>query len=140
VTIIIRDRVEELKLTLPGRYYFDPAIHDQEAEQIFERTWVNVGHRSRIANPGDFFTVQAGSQGVVVVRGADSIARAFLNSCRHRGTAVCDAAQGNAGTAFQCPYHLWTYRLDGSLAGAPMSDTIEGFDKRDFGLVPVGLE
>jgi Rieske 2Fe-2S family protein len=140
VTTIARDSVEDLKRTLPGRYYFEPAVHDLEAERIFERTWINVGHGSRIAKPGDFFTVQAGRQGVLVVRGADGVARAFLNSCRHRGTAVCSIPSGNAGTSFQCPYHLWTYRLDGSLAGAPMSDDIEGFDRRDFGLVPVALE
>ncbi len=80
--------------TLPGRYYYDPAIYDQELEKIFSRLWVCVGRAEVITEVGAYMTVQVGQENVIVVRGRDGELRAFLNVCRHRGARLCSEDDG----------------------------------------------
>jgi Rieske 2Fe-2S family protein len=130
---------EGLARTLPGRFYHEPAIWALEQERLFSRLWVCVGRADRLPATGDYRTVAVGVENVVVVRGEDGALRAFLNVCRHRGARVCPAAAGRA-RALQCRYHAWTYGLDGALLSAPGLQQVPGFDRRDFGLVPVALD
>ena len=126
--------------TLPGRYYTSPEIYAEEAERIFARRWLCVGRATELANPGDFVTRTVARESIIVVRGQDGVVRAFYNVCRHRGTRLCEETRGRLSETIQCPYHAWTYTLDGALIGAPHMSDVPGFDKRDYPLhaVPVG--
>jgi choline monooxygenase len=124
--------------TIPFDWYSDPAVLRLERERIFRRAWQYAGRADQAAEPGAFFTCDLGGVPVVVVRGKDGELRAFLNVCRHRGSLVCEG-EGRRET-LQCPYHAWTYDLDGSLRAAPRSDREPGFDKEELGLVPVSVD
>lgn len=125
-------------LTLPPSWYTDPEILKIEREAIFARTWQYAGHTSRVQNSGDYFTCMAGHIPVVVVRNAEGELRAFLNACRHRGYKLADG-EGCRKT-LQCPYHGWTYGLDGRLRAAPRSEHEDNFDTTDLSLIPVKCE
>jgi glycine betaine catabolism A len=124
--------------TLPQRYFVSPEIFAQEQEKIFSRQWVLVGHQSQIAKPGDYFTSEVAGESLIVVRDQRSTIRSFYNVCRHRGTRLREDQSGHAA-AIQCPYHAWTYGLDGRLIGAPHMNDVPGFDKADYSLRPVHL-
>jgi Rieske 2Fe-2S family protein len=128
-----------LEATLPSAYYCDPAILDREWERIFQRSWLYAGREERVAGPGDFLTLAVGRESVLVVRDRDSRLRAFYNVCRHRGSRLC-AEEAGSLKAIRCPYHAWTYGLDGRLTGAPNLKGVEGFDRDEFSLHPVALE
>jgi Rieske 2Fe-2S family protein len=125
--------------TLPGRYFMSSDIFQEESEKIFSRRWLCVGREEQIARPGDYFLVEVGAESIIVLRDRAGAARAFYNVCRHRGTQLCDGHTGRFSESIQCPYHAWTYSLDGRLIGAPSADTIEGFDKAAWPLNPVAL-
>ncbi len=110
----------------------------RESERIFARTWQYVGHAAQIAEPGSYFAATAGEIPVVVTRARDGALRAFLNVCRHRGFTVANG-EGKRET-LQCPYHAWTYALDGKLRAAPRSDREEEFDAGELGLVPIAVD
>src|SRR5262245_53969203 len=110
-TLIAEDR-------LHASLYTDPRIFAEEMEKIFSRGWVFVGHDSEIPQPGDFVTRFLGQQPVIMVRGKDGQVSVLLNRCAHRGTTVCPAERGNT-RVFVCPYHGWTYDLNGTLTGVP---------------------
>jgi choline monooxygenase len=120
--------------TLPYSWYSDPEILQRERTRIFRRAWQYAGHLGQIPEPGTFFAGSAGGMPVVVTRARDGELRAFLNVCRHRGFPVA-SGEGRRET-LQCPYHAWTYALDGSLRAAPRSDEDPGFCKEELGLVP----
>ncbi len=120
--------------TIPFGWYADPAVLRLERERIFRRAWQYAGRADQVAEPGSFFTCDAAGIPLVVVRGKDDVLRAFLNVCRHRGSLVCEG-EGKRET-LQCPYHAWTYDLDGSLRAAPRADREGGFDKAELGLRP----
>jgi choline monooxygenase len=124
--------------TLPADWYADPAIGRLEQERIFARAWQYAGRLELASKPGDYFTSFAGNIPVAVVRDASGELRAFVNVCRHRGHLVMDGA-GNRKT-LQCPYHAWTYELDGSLRTAPRSEREPGFDAASYSLLPVRVE
>jgi choline monooxygenase len=124
--------------TLPFDWYSDPAVLRLERDSIFRRTWQYAGRADQVAEPGAFFTCDLGGVPIVVVRGKDGSLRAFLNVCRHRGSLVCEG-EGKRET-LQCPYHAWTYGLDGSLRAAPRSEREPGFDKTELGLMPVSVD
>lgn len=126
--------------TLPGRYYYDPALYEQEQERIFSRIWVCVGRAETLTSAGAYQVVPVGHESVIVVKGRDAVLRAFLNVCRHRGSRLCTEASGQLKGSIQCRYHAWTYGLDGRLIGAPNILNDEQFDRTLFGLVPVNLE
>ena len=124
--------------TLPWDWYVDPGVLRLEQTQIFERFWQYAARADQVAAPGSFAATFAGHVPVVVVRGKDGALRAFVNVCRHRGHLLCDG-HGRRET-IQCPYHAWTYDLDGRLRAAPRADREPGFDADALGLVPVAAE
>lgn len=124
--------------TIPFDWYSDPAVLRLEQERIFRRAWQYAGRADQVAEAGSFFTCDAGGVPVVVVRDRENGLRAFLNVCRHRGSLVCEG-EGKR-ESLQCPYHAWTYGLDGSLRAAPRSDREPGFDKESLGLLPVQVD
>jgi Rieske 2Fe-2S family protein len=126
--------------TLPGRYYYDPAIYEMELERIFSQMWVCVGRADAITGAGAYEVVTGGRESIIVVRGRDDVLRAFLNVCRHRGARLCNEASGKLKGSIQCRYHAWTYGLDGRLIGAPNVLSDEQFERALFGLLPVALE
>jgi Rieske 2Fe-2S family protein len=126
--------------TLPGRYYYDPAIYEMELERIFSQMWVCVGRADAITGAGAYEVVTVGRESIIVVRGRDDVLRAFLNVCRHRGARLCNEASGKLKGSIQCRYHAWTYGLDGRLIGAPNVLSDEQFERALFGLLPVALE
>ena len=123
--------------TLFWSWYSDPEILRREQDRIFRRTWQYVGHAGQIERVGDRFGAWAGEVPVLVVRDDEGI-RAFVNVCRHRGSLLVEGE--GTGKTIQCPYHAWTYDLDGSLRAAPRSEREEGFDAEELSLVPVRLE
>ena len=104
---------------LPRAYYTDAALFDRDLEQMLLRHWFCAGHVSSIPGPGDYFLVDMGSESAIVCRAADGAIHALLNVCRHRGSRVCVLRSGTAvGGGFTCPYHAWSYALDGRLRAA----------------------
>ena len=126
-------------MTPPGYVFHDPALYRRDLDEIFGRMWLCVGHRSRLAEAGDFFSVEIGDESVIVVRNDAGDANAFLNVCRHRGTRITEQRAGRC-RGFTCPYHAWHYDLDGALRAAPAMDEVTGFDRADYPLVPVRVE
>jgi Rieske 2Fe-2S family protein len=126
--------------TLPGEAYTSEAIFQQELERVFERQWVYVGRADEISKKGDFLRAQVGRESVIVVRGRDGAVRGFLNVCRHRGASLCLEDSGNAGNAIRCPYHAWSYGLDGRLITAPNWEAMASIDKAERSLVTVRTE
>jgi choline monooxygenase len=124
--------------TLPASWYSDPEILRLEEQRIFGRSWHYAGPIEQVAEPGSFFTCRAGATPIVVVRGRDGRLRALVNVCRHRGHEVASGC-GRRET-LQCPYHAWTYDLDGSLRAAPRSDREPGFDASQLGLRAARVE
>ncbi len=120
--------------TLPGRYYTAPEVFAGEAERIFRRSWLCAGRDEEIARPGDYFLLSAAGESVIVVRDEEGTAHALYNVCRHRGTRLCEEERGKLARSIQCPYHAWTYGLDGRLIGAPDMDGVEGFERADYPL------
>ena len=122
--------------SLPAWTYADPEFAAVEAERIFRPSWQIVCHASDVPNAGDWHSLDYIGESVIVVRGQDDVLRAFTNVCRHRGSRLVDGASGCA-KKLVCPYHRWTYDLDGSLfaAGRMAPD----FDKSAHGLRPVHL-
>jgi phenylpropionate dioxygenase-like ring-hydroxylating dioxygenase large terminal subunit len=117
-------------------FYCDPAFFERELARILLRHWHCVGHRSQLREPGDFFTVDVCGESLILVCGADREVRALLNVCRHRGSRVCTEPAGHVrGGVFVCPYHAWSYNLDGSLRAARQMPA--EFDRRPYGLKPV---
>ncbi|MFI9454960.1 aromatic ring-hydroxylating dioxygenase subunit alpha [Amycolatopsis sp. NPDC052450] len=125
--------------TLGGGYYTDPAIFAAEQEKIFERQWFCAVRAADLPFAGDFRTVRAGRESVIVSRGRDGGLRAFLNVCRHRGARLCTEESGTVKRAFQCPYHAWTYGLDGKLIAAPNLANLRDIDRAEYGLHAVLL-
>jgi phenylpropionate dioxygenase-like ring-hydroxylating dioxygenase large terminal subunit len=123
---------------IPWSWYSDPVVLGLERERVFRRTWQYAGRSDQVAEPGRFFTTDAGGVPVVVVRDRDDVLRAFLNVCRHRGSLVCEG-EGHRET-LQCPYHAWTYDLDGALRSAPRADREPGFDRDALGLVQILID
>lgn len=124
--------------TLPARFYTDPTIYEAEKATIFYRSWWCAGHKSQLTKPGSYLTTQIHEQGVVVTRGQDGVLRAFYNVCQHRGHEL---VQGCGETRmFTCPYHAWTYNLDGTLRTARLTKSLPDFKSCDFALKPVQVE
>jgi nitrite reductase/ring-hydroxylating ferredoxin subunit len=123
--------------TPPWSWYTDPAILRREHERIFRRAWQYAGHVGELQGPGSYFASETGPVPIVVTLDTDGTLRAFLNVCRHRGAIVATDAR-RRGT-LQCPYHAWTYGLDGCLRAAPRSGEDPAFDADRLGLVPVSV-
>lgn len=119
--------------TLPSHFYLDPTLYAEEKEKIFYRSWHPIGRTEDVKNPGDYLATEVIGEPVLLTRGKDQKLRAFSNVCRHRAALVA-SGKGNCAL-LKCPYHGWTYRLDGSLLAAPEIEGMGNFDKASFGLV-----
>lgn len=128
--------LEEVRFStiLPRESYLSEAIYQEELRKIFNRQWLLVGHVSSVKNPGDFYVKQVGPESMIIVRDPGGTLRAYFNVCRHRGSRIL--SDGSAGTCagFVCPYHKWTYGLDGTLKRAPGSRDGQYFDFGDWSL------
>jgi len=131
----LKNRRDGFSLEQP--FYIDQDYFRLDMETIWYRDWLFVGHDCEIPRAGNYFTAQIGDYPVVIVRGKDQVIRAFHNTCRHRGHRVCTQERG-ASAKLVCPYHQWTYDLDGSLVFARQMG--ETFDKSEFGLKTVHCE
>ena len=128
-----------MRATLSWRHYTDPATLDRERECIFRRTWQYAGHTGQLPDDGPgAIATHAGDIPVVVTRDAEGRLRALLNVCRHRGSVLVDGVSERA--TLQCPYHAWTYGLDGRLVRAPRAEREDGFDPEQLGLVPLAVD
>jgi Rieske 2Fe-2S family protein len=125
--------------TLPRRYYVASELFAEEGQKIFSQRWLCVGREDRLRAPGDYFLQQVGVESIIVLRDQAGSVRAYYNVCRHRGTRLCEEHSGQFSGTIQCPYHAWTYALDGRLIGAPSAAEIEGFTKADYPLHPVAI-
>src|SRR6266699_6261951 len=125
--------------TLPQRYFVSPAVFAEEQEKVFSKQWVLVGHQSQIAKSGDYFTAEVAGESLIIVRDKRAEICGFYNVCRHRGSRLIENRKGQLSAAIQCPYHAWTYGLDGRLLGAPHMDDVLGFNKTDYSLHPVNV-
>jgi len=127
-----------MEQTLPYSWYTDPDVLRREQERIFRSAWQYVGHSGELPEPGTFVSARAGRTPVVLTRARDGELRAFLNVCRHRGFPLAEGS-GKRET-LQCPYHAWTYGLDGALRAAPRSDELTDFPKSELGLCQVAVD
>lgn len=125
--------------TLARSYYCDEDVLADEQQRIFSRHWICVGRESEIAGAGQYLLASVAGESIIVVRDETGVVHAFYNVCRHRGTRLCEAQRGQFAGTIQCPYHAWTYRLDGRLAGTPHMQGTPDFDKRDYPLHAVSL-
>ena len=106
--------------------YLSEALFALEQKHFFANTWNYVGHASQVPNAGDFVSLDLAGRPIVMVRGEDGAVRVLYNRCAHKGTPLVSARSGNTGRFFRCPYHAWTYRLDGSLRAVPLAGGYEG--------------
>jgi len=124
--------------TLPASAYIDRSVHDRERDRIFARTWQLVARADELSRVGDLKPATILDEPILITRGLDGGLRGFYNVCRHRAAQVV-LSKGNR-RSLQCPYHGWTYGLDGRLQVAREMDGTENFSKADFGLVPIRVE
>ena len=126
--------------SLPAWLYTDPTFFALERERLFRATWQIVCHLNDVPEAGDYQAFDFLDERVVTLRGADGVVRSFHNVCRHRASRIADGTQGNCGHRLVCPYHAWSYALDGRLAAVPRWQGFEGLDLAEHGLVPVEQE
>lgn len=131
----LRDR--EAGTPLTREFYTDESIFNLDLEHIFYRDWLFAAHTCELPTAGSYVTLQIGAYPILLVRDAGSVVRAFVNSCRHRGARVCRESRGTAGKLV-CPYHQWSYHLDGRLFAAPRMGP--DFDRSRYGLRQVHCE
>jgi choline monooxygenase len=125
--------------TPPSAWYTDPRIAELERETVFARSWQLVARLDQLTDPGRYVTASIAGEPIAVVRGRDGVLRAFYNVCRHHAAEVLTQPEGSSHN-LRCPYHGWTYSLEGELKGCPEFKEVRDFDPAQNGLVPVRLE
>ena len=125
--------------TIPAAWYTDRRVADLELQNVFARNWQAVGRLSQLEKQGQYVTATVANEPIVVVRGRDGKLRAFYNVCRHHAMTVMNEPCGHA-EHMRCPYHGWTYNLEGELRGMTEFDGVKNFERVDNGLVPVLVE
>jgi len=126
---------------LPSDWYFDAGQYARELEAVWYRDWIAVGRLEEIPAPGDYLVYRLGDQQVIVTRGKDGAPRAFYNTCRHRGSVLCTETRGRFRNGrIICPYHTWTYDLDGKLVATPRRVESDDFDADNYSLYPVATD
>lgn len=120
--------------TLDARWYISAEVFEQECERIFEREWIYVGHEAQLEQAGDYVLATIANESLIVTRDGSGAVRALFNVCRHRGTRMCTAESGHFIGSIQCPYHAWTYALDGALLAARNMQRVADFDRSDYPL------
>src|SRR5690242_8290977 len=126
--------------SLPAWLYTDARFFEAERRHLFARGWHLVCHLNDIPDGGDYHTLDILGEHFVTLRGLDGVARSFHNVCRHRASRIADGNSGNCGHRLVCPYHAWSYDLDGSLKSVPPWQGFEELDKTRHGLVPLEQE
>ena len=122
--------------TPPSSWYTDPRVFELERRTVFSRNWQMVGRADRVRETGQFLTCQVAGEPLLIVRDKDSVLRGFFNVCRHHAAAILTKPEGNA-EYLRCPYHGWTYNLEGALIHTPEFAGVQNFDRSANGLVPV---
>ena len=122
--------------TPPSSWYTDPRIFELEQHTVFFRSWLMVGRADQVREPGQFLTYQITGEPILIIRGKDGVLRGFFNVCRHHAAAVLTEPQGKAEN-LRCPYHGWTYDLQGALIHTPEFGGVANFDRLANGLVPI---
>ncbi len=125
--------------TIPASWYVDERIAELERQNVFGHSWQVMARGDQLAHAGAYVTAELAGEPLLIVRGGDLDLRAFYNVCRHHAAAVATEDEGTA-SIFRCPYHGWSYGLDGSLKGTPEFDGVCAFDRTQNGLVPVKVE
>ena len=125
---------------LPAWSFINQEMFDAEKDLLFRRHWQLVCHSNDIPNVGDFITWDLIGERALVLRGKDGKVRAFHNLCRHRGSRVVAEEYGNCRSVILCPFHGWTYNLDGSLRGAAQPKSFPNLDKLEYGLIPLEMD
>ena len=145
------DGTNGLQKSLPSHYYTSGEIFDREKNLIFAQEWFCAGREEELPEPGNYNVLEVAGESILVVRTAKGELKAHYNVCRHRGARLCATPQDSewnvklaggvtlSGT-IRCPYHQWTYSLEGELLGAPFLKDAEGFCKEDFSLYPVAVD
>lgn len=126
--------------TLPAHVYTAQAWFAAEMERIFATMWLAACRSDQVAGAGAFVRRDVAGRSLLIIRDTTGEIRAFHNVCRHRGTRLCDAQDGVLAGSLQCPYHAWTYALDGRLIGAPMMDEVPDFRRDDYPLRRVACD
>src|ERR1700740_497668 len=134
---IMPERVEH---SLPAWLYTDQGFFESERLHLFSRTPHLVCHVNDIPNPGDYQTLDILGEKFFALRGADGVVRSFHNVCRHRASRLAAGESGNCGHRLVCPYHAWSYALDGALKSVPPWQGFEDLDRASYGLVPLEQE
>ncbi len=129
-----------LEQSLPAWIYADRSFFERERETVFRTGWQIVCHVNDVPKAGDYQTLDILGERVVTVRGDDGQVRSFHNACRHRASRLVDGSEGNCGHRLVCPYHAWSYGLDGALRNVPRWQGFEGLDLAEHGLKPVEQE
>jgi Rieske 2Fe-2S family protein len=125
---------------LPADSYFDPRHHERELQRIWYRNWIYVGRCSEVAAPREFRSFELGNQKLILVRDDAGTLQGFHNTCRHRGAALCRESSGSIRSgAFICPYHAWTYNLQGELLRTSSKRHAQGFDPADYPLYKIAV-
>jgi glycine betaine catabolism A len=137
--MFIKTSVGRGEQTLDARWYVDAQVFATEQERIFSREWICVGRLESLERPGDYFLADLAGESLIVTRDTARRLHAFYNVCRHRGTRMCEVARGHFSGAIQCPYHAWTYALDGTLKVARNMQDVPGFDTSDFQLAEAAI-
>ncbi len=130
------DQPLEKALTIPASWYLDENLYKLELQTVFARSWQLAGRTDQVCKPGQYITTEIAGSPVVVVRGSDNVLRGFFNVCRHHAATVMTVPEGTA-SYLRCPYHGWTYSLEGSLKGTPDFSDVCDFDRAANGLLPV---
>ena len=134
----IREGIDGVKRAIPSRFYHDEAIYHYEVEHLLRKNWLCVGRWDRVEHTGDYFTVRMWQESIVIVRDNEGALHALVNVCQHRYTQVVGDGCGNS-KFFTCPYHSWTYNLDGSLRGVALAE-LPGFDKDKCSMPKLRIE
>jgi Rieske 2Fe-2S family protein len=129
-----RDVMPQGATTLPAAYYVDADYFTREMTALFGRMWICAGRAEQVERPGEFFVREVLGESVIVTRAPSGRVHAFYNVCRHRGTKLCTEHEGTFAGSIQCPYHAWTYDLEGRLIGAPHMDEVPHFRKDEYPL------
>lgn len=132
--------VDEEAASLPAWIYRDPEFFELEKEFIFRPSWQIVCHLNDLPRAGDYHSFEFLGQCIIVLRGEDGQVRSFHNACRHRAARLLDESKGHCGRRITCPYHAWTYGLDGRLLTVPQRADFKGLDRDRHGLVPLEQE
>ncbi len=124
--------------TIPSSWYTEEQVFELEKQTVFSRSWQIAARSHQLSRPGKYVTTEIAGEPVVIVRGDDDVVRGFFNVCRHHAAAVMSEAEGHANQ-MRCPYHGWTYSLEGELKGTPDFSGVCNFEKEAHGLAPVEI-